>query len=209
MRLLRHLSLLALVALPASTSLAQVVEFESGGLNYQTLTKGGLTIMFAHMPTRVRHYGIIQVAISNGSTAPATVRPEDFRFEYASGQVTYAVPALHVINQLVRNASGSDVIKLVTTYELGLYGMKRVNSTTGYEQRRQSALAVVSSKRLKAAAAASAIAFVEAELAPGDSTDGAIFYPLVNNSPVESALRVSTAGQEFEFEPSIPESLQK
>jgi hypothetical protein len=51
-----------------------------------------------------------------------------------------------------------------------------LNSTNGYEQRRQSVLAMGSVK-LKAAAAASAIAMVQTRLAPGESTDGAVFFP--------------------------------
>ena len=58
--------------------LAQVIEFESGGLKYQTLTRSGLTIMFAHMPSQVRNYSIIQVGVSNGATEPITVRPGGF-----------------------------------------------------------------------------------------------------------------------------------
>ncbi|MCP5115221.1 MAG: hypothetical protein GY953_30685, partial [bacterium] len=94
-------------------------------------------------------------------------------------------------------------------YELGLYGMKRSATTNGYEQRRQSALAVVSSKRLKAAAAASAIAMVETELEPGESTDGAVFYPVIDRPQGESTLRVTAAGQEFEFEPALPGWMMK
>ncbi len=204
MKLLGRACLLALLAWLTAGAWSQVIEFESGGLQYQTLTRGGVTVMFAHLPTQVRRYGIVQVAVTNGSAEPCAVRPVDFRFEYGSGNIVYAVPAGHVINQLVRNASGNDVIKLVTTYEMGLYGMQRSQSSNGYEQRRQSALAVVSSKRLKAAAAASAIALVETELQPGESTDGAIFYPIVNRPEGDSILRVTTAGQEFEFDPARP-----
>ena len=46
---------------------AQIIEFESGGLKYKTLTHNGVTIMFASLPTHVREYAILQVAISNGS----------------------------------------------------------------------------------------------------------------------------------------------
>ena len=183
---------------------AQVIEFESGGLKYQTLTKNGMTIMFAHMPANVRSYSIIQVGISNGSTEPVVVRPEDFRFEFSDSRVIKAMPAVQVINELVRTASGDDVIKLVMTYEMGLYGMDRFQSTNGYEKRRQSALAVVSSTKLKAAAAASAIALVEMKLAPGESTDGAVFYTTPGRLAGESRLRVTTAGREFEFRPSTP-----
>jgi hypothetical protein len=47
--------------------------------------------------------------------------------------------------------------------------------TNGYESRRQAALAETS-VRLKAAAAASAIALVQTKLIPGESTDGAVFF---------------------------------
>jgi hypothetical protein len=195
----------ALLLWLVSIATGQVVEFESGGLKYQTLTREGVTIMFAHLPNQVRQYGIIQVAISNGSPAPCTVRPEDFRIESARG-TAHAVPAVQVINQLARNATADDVIKLVTTYELGLYGMERILSTNGYEKRRQSALALVSSKRLKAAAAASAIALVETTLAPGSSTDGAVFYPVQTREQFtgESVVKVWAAGREFEFAPAVP-----
>ena len=120
-----------------------------GRPQYQTLTKNGLTIMFAHMPTHVRTYAIVQVGVSNGSTEPIVVKPEDFRFEFADGKVTAAMPAIKVINELVRTASGDDVIKLVMAYEMSLYGMDRFRSTNGYEKRRQNALVVVSSTKLK------------------------------------------------------------
>jgi hypothetical protein len=204
MRLLRLLCRFALPALVACAGTAQVIEFQSGGLSYQTLTKGGVTIMFAHMPVQVRDYAIIQVAVSNGSSSPCTVRPEDFRFEINNGAVILGADALSVVNELTRHASGDDVIKLVTTYEMGLYGMGRIRSTNGYEKRRQAALAVVSSRRLKAAAAASAIAFVESELSPGESTDGAVFYPVRGKHAEETTLKVTAAGDVFEFEPSMP-----
>jgi len=57
---------------------AQVIEFEQNGLKYQTLTKSGVTIMFAMMPQHLHDYAIIQVAVSNGSKAPYIIRPEDF-----------------------------------------------------------------------------------------------------------------------------------
>ena len=193
------------VALLACLAPAQVIEFESGGLTYQTQTKDGLTIMFAHMPSKVREYNILQVAVSNGSEHIAKIKPEDFEVEVNGGGATiHAVPAADVIGQLIRNASSTDVIKLVTTYEMGLYGMGRIRSGNGYEKRRQAALAVVSSKRLKAAAAASAIAFVETELRPGDTTDGAIFYPTYGQ-PLDSArLKVTAEGKTFEFNTSDP-----
>ena len=59
---------------------AQVIEFETNGLKYQTLTKSGVTIMFATLPQRLRDYAILQVAVSNGSKAPYIIRPEDFTY---------------------------------------------------------------------------------------------------------------------------------
>ena len=76
-----------------------------------------------------------------------------------------------------RKGSGSDVVKLVTAYESSVYRMpNNFKSTNGYEQRRQGALAMTSTK-VKAAATASALALVQAKLMPGESTDGAVFFP--------------------------------
>ena len=63
-----------------SPSQAQVIEFESNGLTYQTLTRGELTIMYAVLPTHIKNYAIIQVAIS--PTDPPSVgrsNPRIFR----------------------------------------------------------------------------------------------------------------------------------
>ena len=38
---------------------AQVIEFESNGLKYQTLTKNGVTIMYANLPSHVREYSVL------------------------------------------------------------------------------------------------------------------------------------------------------
>jgi hypothetical protein len=180
---------------------AQVIEFESGGLKYQTLTKNGLTIMVASLPAHIREYSILQVAISNGSSIPWTVRPEDFRFQRPDGVVIQATPARSVVNSLIEKASRNDVIKLVSAYESGLYGLQRFKSTNGYEQRRQSALAEVSSTKLKAAAAASAIALVPAKLNPGQSTDGAVFWATQGKPLGPGRLTVNAAGEVFEFTP--------
>jgi hypothetical protein len=56
------------------------------------------------------------------------------------------------------------------------------------------------STKLSAAAAASAIAFVETKLKPGDSTDGAVFFPAKGRSLEGSRLRVTACGQLFEFD---------
>ena len=84
---------------------AQIIEFESGGLKYQTLTKNGLTIMVASLPSHVRDYSILQVAISNGSPIPWTVKPEDFSYWRPDGQPIHATPARAVVNELMAKAS--------------------------------------------------------------------------------------------------------
>ncbi|MFB3776141.1 MAG: hypothetical protein ACE141_00985 [Bryobacteraceae bacterium] len=179
----------------------QVIEFESGGLRYQTLSKGGVTIMFAHLPIQVREYSIVQATVSNGSGAVYAIRPEDFAFRFPDGREVRAAPAQRVVTDLMDRAGRNDVIRLVSTYEIGLYGLSRYKSTSGYEKRRQAALAEVTSSRLKAAAAASAIAFVEIKLKGGESTDGALFFPTRGSPLAGSSLRVTAAGQLFEFKP--------
>ena len=69
-----------------------------------------------------------------------------------------------------------DVIKLVSAYETALYGIPHMRVANSYESRRQAAMAEVASTKLKAAAAASAIALVQTKLLPGESTDGAVFF---------------------------------
>jgi len=186
---------------------AQVIEFESGGLKYQTLSRDGLTIMYAHLPVQVREYAIVQATVTNGSKAVTVIRPEDFAFRLPDGKDVRAGSASAVVTNFLERAGRNDVIRLVSTYEMGLYGLTRFRSTNGYEQRRQAALAEVANTRLKAAAAASAIAFVEMKLKPGESTDGALFFPTRGVPLTGSRLRVTASGQVFEFrpEPSGPE----
>jgi len=155
---------------------AQVIEFESNGLKYETLTKSGVTIMFATLPQRLHDYAIIQVAVSNGSKAPYVIRPEDFIYVRLDHSEIRASAARAVVGLLEQKGSASDVIKLVTSYENSIYGNQHLKSTNGYEQRRQSVLAMGSVK-LKAAAAASALALIQTKLMPGESTDGAVFFP--------------------------------
>src|ERR1039457_5627672 len=101
---------------------AQVIEVQSNGLTYQTLTRSGVTLMFTHLPGALHEYAIVQVAISNGSQGPYIIRPEDFTFERADGEKIRAVSARTVIDMLRQKANGNDAIKLVTTYESGIYG---------------------------------------------------------------------------------------
>jgi hypothetical protein len=188
-------------ALGAVCAAAQVIEFESNGLRYQTLTKAGVTVMFAQLPGVVREYAILQVQVSNGGTSACMVKPEDFQYQRADGQVVRGTPAVQVVNRLIERGSRNDVVRLVSAYEAALYGMSRILSTNGYEQRRQAALAEVSSTKLKAAAAASAIALVPAKLAPGQSTDGAVFFATAGKPLGPGRLTVTTPVGLFEFDP--------
>jgi hypothetical protein len=189
----------ALAGLVCTLAWGQVIEFESGGLHYQTLTRRGVTVMYAHMPARLRDFTILQVAVSNGAQGSYTIRPEDFRFVRADGAVIQALPARVVVNMLLEKGSRNDVIRLVSAYESGLYGMQRMLSTNGYEQRRQAALAEVQSTKVKAAAAASAIALVQIKLTPGQSTDGAVFFPHDGKPFTGGHLVVNTNTDTFEF----------
>lgn len=179
---------------------AQVIEFESNGLKYQTLTRSGVTVMFATLPAHIREYTILQVAVSNGSPGPYVIRPEDFHFIRNDGESLQASPARNVIAMLIEKGNRNDVIKLVTTYETTSYGISRMKSTNGYEQRRQAALAETSTK-IKAAATASALALVQTKLAPGESTDGAVFIPSEGKPLGPGHLEVRTNTDTFTFQP--------
>ena len=165
----RLLSVCAIAAFMGGLAHGQVIEFESAGLKYQALTKNGLTIMIAPLQTSVRNYTVVQVAVSNGSRTPFVLKPEDFLYRPDTGDEIPALPARTVVSSLIDRASKGDVIKLVNAYESGLYGNTKYTSTNGFEQRRQSALTDFTSTKLKAAATASAIAFVQTKLAPGQS----------------------------------------
>lgn len=205
--LLRLFALLFLVVFHVVKSQAQILEFESGGLKYKALTRGGVTIMFAPLPTKVLGYTILQVAISNGSPVSWSFRPEDFRFEQEGGQRIQAVSAGTVVKQLLDHASRGDVGRLISAYEAALFGNAHVRSTNGYEERRQDYLALGSTK-LKAASAASAIALVTTKLSPGQSTDGAVFYPSKGKPLGAGRLIVDAAAETFEF-PVEAESQQR
>jgi hypothetical protein len=186
------------VSVLMSAAHAQIIDFESGGLKYKALTRHGVTVMFAPMPSHIHDFSILQVSVSNGSQVPWAVRPEDFRFERIDGQTVLASSAESVIHLLTEKGSHGDVVKLMSAYEAGLYGMPNVHSTNGYESRRQNALADGSSK-IRAAAAASAIVLVSTRLKPGESTDGAVFYATQGKALGSGKLVVNTAGETFEF----------
>jgi hypothetical protein len=157
--------------------------------------------MFAQMPSHLHTYAIIQVAVSNGSGGPYVIRPEDFSYVRADGSVIRATPARNVVQMLFQKGSGNDVIKLVTAYEASVYGNQHLKSTNGYEQRRQAALAM-SSTRLRAAATASALALVQSKLVPGESTDGAVFFETEGKPLGPGHLVVRTNTDTFDFNAS-------
>jgi hypothetical protein len=177
---------------------AQVIEFEQNGLKYQTLTRSGVTVMFAAMPSHLHEYAIMQVAVSNGGQGPYIIRPEDFTYVRHDGVSIRADAARNVILMLEQKGNGNDAIKLVTTYENAIAGNSHLKSTNGYEQRRRAALAMGSVK-LKAAAAASALAMVQTKLGPGESTDGAVFFPTDGKALGPGKLIVRTNTDTFEF----------
>jgi len=193
------LTLLLLTATIFTAALhAQIIPFESGGLSYKAMTRGGVTVMFAALPLRVHDYAVLEVAVSNGSPVAWAVKPEDFVFESDGGGSVEALPAVTVVRTLLAKAGRADVGKLVTAYESALYGNVEIHSTNGYEARRQDAMAVNGS-RLRAAAAASAIVMVATSLKPGQSTDGAVFYPSAGKPLGAGRLIVHAAGEEFVF----------
>ena len=199
MALSRFLAILTVLATTLAIQ-AQVIEFESNGLNYQTLTKGGVTIMYAPLPTHIKDYSIIQIAVSNGSPISWTLKPEDFSFERADGEVIPGSTAKSVVIRLMQSGGRNDVIKLVQTYEMSIYGLTRFKSTNGYEQRRQAAFGAVSSTKLKAAAAASAVAFSATKLPAGQSTDGAVFFEHSGKGLGAGRLVVKAGGEVFRFD---------
>lgn len=193
---------LGALVLLASTSLlhGQAIEFESNGLKYQTLTREGLTIMWAELPTQLKSYTVLQIAVSNGSPSVRTVKPEDFQLVPSAGLALPAIPAREVVQRFLQQGGRNDVMRLVATYENLLYGLGRYRSTNGYEQRRQAALAEVGSTRLKAAAAASAIVLIATRLKPGESTDGAVFFQTAGRPQLVGKLVATPGVERFEFE---------
>jgi len=155
--------------------------------------------MWAHLPLQIKQYAVLQVAISNGSPVSWQVKPQDFAFEKPEGETTPAMAAAAVVESLMEKAGRGDVVKLITAYEAALYGNAQMHSTNGYERRRQSAQGEGGSSKLRAAAAASAIAFVPSKLLAGQSTDGAIFFVNGGKPLGAGKLIVTAAGETFEF----------
>jgi hypothetical protein len=194
-----------LLAAAALSARAQVIEFENNGLKYQSLTRQGLTIMCARLPVRLEEYLLVQVAISNGSDAYATIQPEDFIYTRTDGRVVAAASAQSVVADILERGNHSDLVKLVTTYENAIYAIPNLKLDNGYEKRRQAALAEGTSARFKAAAAASAIALIKTRVPPGLATDGAVFFPMGGHFPLgghnfpPGRVTVHNYGQTWEF----------
>lgn len=184
--------------LTAACATAQVIEYMSNGMKYQTLTRSGVTVIFTHMANRIHEYSIIQAAISNGSGAAYIIRPEDFSFVRNDGTIVRAVGARTIVDMLMQKGTSSDVSKLVVAYETSVYGNPHFKSNNGYEKRREAALGMFGAK-MKAAAAASAVALAQSKLKPGDSTDGAVFFPTEGRPLVGGKLVVRTSTDLFEF----------
>src|SRR3954464_14943694 len=107
-------------AVPAA---AQALEFESGGLKYHALTKAGVTVMVAPLPTRILGYAILQVAVSNGSVEKQQVLSEKFQFRPAiGGKPIPAISATAVVNDVLNRGSRGDVGRLIGVYEEALFG---------------------------------------------------------------------------------------
>jgi len=150
----------------------------------------------------VAGFGLIQVSISNGGQTYRTVRPKDFAYVRSEAS-SQALDAGNVVDMLLGKANSADVIKLVTSYESALYGIPNMRTNNGYEQRRQNFMAYGMPARLKAAATASALALNDTRLAPGQSTDGAVFIPLRHDFKTLSGGRIvfRCDGETFEFNP--------
>lgn len=187
---------------PQQPSQPAPIEFESKGMEYEALTKEGITVMFALLPPHIKEYNIVQVTVTNGSLVSWTVKPSDFTFVRQDGTVLQPVSADDVVRSLLERASRNDVIKLQLLYEDSIYALANFRSTNGYEQRREAAMAQFVNRGFKAAAAASAITLVPTKLKPGDSTDGAVFFENRTKEKTMGAgrLMVHTCGQMFTFE---------
>ena len=178
------------------------IEFVSHGMDYEALTREGITVMFAHLPPHIKDFSIVQITVTNGSPVSWTVKPSDFSFIRQDGTVLEAVSADQVVASLLERSSRTDVIKLQLLYEDSIYALSNFRSTNGYEQRREAAYAQFVNKGFRAAVAASAITLVSTKLKSGDSTDGAVFFINRTKDKILGAGRLiaHTCGQIFEFQ---------
>jgi hypothetical protein len=199
MRGLRSRAILAIVAaLCVRTVTAQTLEFESAGLKYQALTRAGVTVMVAPLPTRILGYSIIQVAVTNGSDEIKQVLPEKFRFTPAVGHPIQALSANAVVKDVLDRAGRNDVGRLIGVYEAALFGNSNLELRFGYEARRKDAMAIGGGK-IRAGAAAAAIVLGSGKLQPGQANDGAVFFPTSNKPLGAGSLVLEAEGETFEF----------
>ena len=177
------------------------IEFESRGLEYDAITKIGITVMFASLPPHIKEFNIVQVTVTNGSPVSWTVKPSDFTYIRQDGTELPSVSADDVVESLLQKASRNDVIKLQLLYEDSIYALSNFRSTNGYEQRREAAMAQFVNRAFKAAAAASAITLVPVKLKSGDSTDGAVFFANRTKDKTlgQGRLVARTCGETFVF----------
>ena len=187
---------------PTPANDAPPVIFQSHGLEYEALTKEGITVMFAPLASRLRDFNIIQITVTNAALVSWTVRPSDFVLVRQDGTTLTPVSADVVVETLLQRADRDDVIKLSLLYENSIYGLSNFRSTNGYEKRREAAMAQFVNRGFKAAAEASAITLVPTRLKSGDSTDGAVFFENRTKAKGLGAGRliVHTCGQTFIFE---------
>ncbi len=176
----------------------QTLEFESGGLRYQALTRTGVTVMVAPLPTRILGYSIIQVAVTNGSDQIRQVLPEKFQFRPTGGRPIQALSANAVVKDVLDRAGRNDVGRLIGVYEAALFGNSNLELRHGYEARRKDAMAI-GGTRMRAGAAAAAIVLGSSKLQPGQSNDGAVFFPTSNKPMGAGVLVLEAEGETFEF----------
>ncbi len=190
----------ALALFTAALAFGQIIEFESKGLHYEALTKSGVTVMFAPLPPHIKDFTILQVTVTNGSPITWTVKPEDFSFVRQDGTQLVPSSADTVVTSLLEKASKADVIKLQLLYENTIYALANFRATNGYEKRRETAMAMFVNPRFRAAAAASAISFAPIKLKTGESTDGAVFFPIHEKTLGAGHLIAHVCAEVFDFE---------
>ena len=197
---LKHLLLCCFFAVAACPQ--EPTEFQSHGLDYEALTRNGITVMFANLPPHVKDYNVIQVTVTNGSLVSWTVKPTDFSFIRSNGVALNPVSADEVVASLLEKASRGDVIGLQRLYEDSIYTLSNYRPTNGYQQRKEAGWTQFTNRNFKAAAAASAITLVPVKLRPGESTDGAVFFEnRTKEKPLgPGRLIARTCGEIFHFQ---------
>ena len=198
-QLLRTALLLSGLIWSSLDASAQVIAFENNGLKYQSLTRSGVTVMCARLPAELKEWGLVQIAIENGSDAYVTISPEDIAFDRGDGHTTPAGSADTVVADVLERGNHSDLVKLIKTYEDAIYNLPNMRLDNSYEKRREAALGFGTSAKFEAAAAASAIALVQTRIPPGQSTDGAVFFRFGSKTFPPGHIVVHNGGETFVF----------